>query len=495
MYLMLLISTSKVTILKEKAWNWIDENKEHVINISDTVWSYAELGLVEHRSSKLLADELERHGFKVERAVTGMPTAFVAAWGRGRPVIGVMGEYDALPGISQKKVPHKDPLIEGAPGHGCGHNIHGVSGMAGAIAARYAMEEEGLRGTVKFFGAPAEENYDGKVFMARAGLFDDVEACLSHHPGSMNTASLASSNAVNNVKFHFHGKASHAAGSPEQGRSALDAVELMNIGVNYLREHVIEKARIHYVVEQGGGQPNVVPDYARSWYYIRAPERDQLEPMYDRVLKIAEGASMMTETELKVEFLGGCYNKLPSRALSELVTENMRQIGAPKYTSKELEFAAEIAKSIKPEEKRDSLRKRKVPNWEKYIDVDIVTDILDPWDEGEVSAGSTDVSDVSWKTPTMEFGTSAFVLGAPGHSWQSVACSGTSIGHKSLLFAAKTIAGSTLDLIMKPELLKKAKDEFRERTSGRKYRCPIPDHIQPPLEVARVAAEAARKKG
>jgi len=481
--------------LKQNAWDWIEENRKRLIEISDTIWGYAELGLMEHRSSKLLSDELEKHGFRVERGVAGMPTAFVAIWGEGKPVIGVMGEYDALPGISQKKLPNKDPLIEGAPGHGCGHNIHGVSGMTGAIAIKYALEELGLKGTIKFYGTPAEENYDGKVFMARAGLFDGVDACLSHHPGSINVANLASSNAVNNVKFHFYGKTSHAAGSPEQGRSALDAVELMNIGVNFLREHVIEKARIHYVIEEGGGQPNVVPDYARSWYYVRAPERDQLEPIYKRILKIAEGAAMMTETGLKVEFLGGCYNKLPNRALSELVTANMREIGAPQYTEEELKFAGRIAKTFLKEQKRDALRNRKVPDWEKYVDVDLVTDILDAWDEGEVSAGSTDVSDVSWKTPTMEFSTTAFVLGAPGHSWQHVACSGMSIGHKSLIFAAKTIAGTALDLMTKPEFLKKARDEFGKRMEGSTYRCPIPDDIQPPLEVARVAAEAAEKRG
>jgi aminobenzoyl-glutamate utilization protein B len=480
--------------MKDNAWNWIDENRDRIIELSDAVWGFAELGLMEHESSKLLADELERHGFDVERGVAGMPTAFVAAWGSGKPVIGVMGEYDALPGISQKKVPYKDPLREGAPGHGCGHNIHGVSGMAAAIAVRYALEELGLEGTVKFFGTPAEENYDGKVFMARAGLFDGVDACLSHHPSSMNTAGLGSSNSVNNVKFHFYGKTSHAAGSPEQGRSSLDAVELMNIGVNFLREHVIDKARIHYVIEEGGGQPNVVPDYARSWYYVRAPERDQLEPIYERVLKIAEGAAMMTDTSLEVEFLGGCYNKLPNRALSELVVANMREIGVPEYTDAELEFARRIAETVPRQQKIDALRKRKVPDWERYVDVDLVTDILDAWDEGEVSAGSTDVSDVSWKTPTMEFGTVAFVLGAPGHSWQAVACSGTSIGHKSLMFAAKTIAGSALDLLTRPELLKKAHEEQEDRLKGRAYRCPIPDDVGPPLEVARIAAEKLKGK-
>ncbi|TEU10267.1 amidohydrolase, partial [Candidatus Bathyarchaeota archaeon] len=283
-------------VLKDSAWDWIDENRERIIEFSDAVWEHAELGLVELKSSRLLADELESHGFSVERGVAGMPSAFMGVWGRGKPVIGVMGEFDALPGLSQKAVPYKDPLRDGAPGHGCGHNIHGASGLAGAIALRYALEESELEGTVKFFGTPAEENYDGKVFMAMTGVFDDVEACLSHHPSQVNTASLRSSNAMNSVKFHFHGKTSHAAGSPEQGRSALDAVELMNIGVNYMREHVIEKARIHYVIEEGGGQPNVVPDYARTWYYIRAPERDQVDRIYEWILRIAEGATLMTDT-------------------------------------------------------------------------------------------------------------------------------------------------------------------------------------------------------
>ena len=479
--------------MKEKAWGWIEGNRERLIELSDEIWEHAELGLVEEKSSKLLADELEKHGFRVERGVAGMPTAFVATWGKEKPVVGLMGEYDALPGISNKKVPWKEPLREGAPGHGCGHNIHGVTAVAAAIAVRHTLKEEGVKGTVKFFGSPAEENYDGKVFMVRAGCFDGVDACLSHHPGSINSASLASSTAVNSVKFHFYGKTSHAAGSPEQGRSALDAIELMNVGVNYLREHVIDKARIHYVIEEGGGQPNVVPDYARSWYYVRAPERDQLEPIYVRVLKIAEGAAMMTETRLKVEFIAGIYNLLPSKTLSGVVVGNMREVGAPSYTEEELAFARKIAETVPREQKIDNLRKTKLPNWERYVDIDLVTDILDPWNEGEVSGGSTDVSDVSWKTPTMEFGATTFVLGAPGHSWQAVACSGTSIGHKSLIFAAKTMAGSALDLLTKPEFLRKAKEEHEEEMKGRVYRCPIPDDVAPPLEMAR--ATAARLRG
>jgi aminobenzoyl-glutamate utilization protein B len=468
--------------MKKTAIDWVEGNKQRIIEISDTVWGYAELGFVEFKSSKLLADELEAHGFSMERGVAGIPTAFVATWGSGRPVIGVMGEYDALPGLSQKKVPHKEPIEVGAPGHGCGHNIHGTSGMSGAIAAKTAMEKAGIKGTIRFFGCPAEEMLSGKVWMVREGVFDGVDACLSHHPGSMNVAGLSSSNANNAVKFHFHGKTSHAAGSPEQGRSALDAVELMNVGVNFLREHVIQDARIHYVIEEGGGQPNVVPDYARSWYLVRAPERDQLEPIYNRILKIAEGAALMTETTLKVEFVKGIYNKIPSRALSELVTANMREIGAPTYTEEEMGFAEEIATSITPEEKRDSLRKSKRPGWEELTDVLLDNTIPDAWNEGEVSHGSTDVSDVSWHAPTMEFGTTTYVLGTPGHSWQNVAMSGMNIGHKSLIFASKVIAASAIDLLTKPDLLKAAKEELDKRLIGRTYKSPVPPEAKPPLD-------------
>jgi len=467
---------------KRTARDWIEENRERLIEICDEIWEYAELGFVEFKSAKLLADELEKNGFRVEREVAGIPTAFVATWGSGRPVIGIMGEYDALPGVSNKAVPVKAPLIDGGPGHGCGHNVHGVSGLGGALAVKTAMEKLKIPGTIKYFGCPAEEMLSGKVWMVRDGVFDGVDACLSHHTSSMNTAGLKSNNANNSVKFHFYGKTAHAAGSPEQGRSSLDAVELMNVGVNYMREHIIEKARIHYVIEEGGGQPNVVPDYARVWYLVRAPERDQVDHIYDWVLKIAEGAALMTGTTHKVEFKKAIYNKMPNRTLAELVVANMREVGAPTYTEEELSFAAKIAEAVPRQAKMDSLRKSKVPEWKKYSDVDLVTDILDPWNEGDVSAGSSDVSDVSWNTPTMEFHTTATVLGTPGHSWTTVATCGMSIGHKSLIFASKTMAGAALELMTDKDLLKKAQDELKERLAGRKYKSPVPPDAKPPLD-------------
>jgi aminobenzoyl-glutamate utilization protein B len=477
---------------KETAWKWIEEHQDELVKVSDDIWGYAEYGLLEEKSSKRIAETLKKHGFKVNLGVACMPTAITAEWGSGKPVIGLMGEYDALPGISNKAVPMRDPIPESSFGHGCGHNIHGTTAMSAAIALRYTLEKSGQRATIRFYGTPAEENFQGKIFMVAAGLFDDVDACLSHHPGSMNVAGLSSSTATIHAKFHFYGKTAHAAANPEQGRSALDAVELMNVGVNYLREHIIEKARIHYVIEHGGGQPNVVPDYANSWYYVRAPEIDQLEHIYKRVEKIAEGAALMTETTLKIDMDRGSYNKIPSKTLSEVVTANMRQVGAPKYTKEELDFAAEIAKSFPKENKMEALKKSKMPDWEKYQEVDLVTDIFDPWDDGEVSPGSTDVSHVSWKTPTMEFGTACNILGAPGHSWQFVAASGSSIGHKSLIFAAKTMAGAALDLIADPKLLEKAKEEHKRRMGKNVY---IPDtERRPPLEQARLSAEKLGKK-
>lgn len=466
---------------KEDALNWITKNQSRLTEISEKIWKFAEVGLQEYKSSSLLSETLDREGFTVQRGVAGMPTAFVASYGKGKPVIGVLGEYDALPGLSQKAIPKKEPVTSGAPGHGCGHNIHGTSGMAGAIAVRKAMEAHGIKGTVKFFGCPAEETLVGKVFMVRDGVFKGVDAVLSHHPGSMNMATLISHNAMNSVKFHFYGKAAHAGGSPDQGRGASDAAELMNVGVNYMREHIIQEARIHYVIEDGGHEPNVIPAYARSWYYVRAPERQQVESIYKWVLRIADGADLMAGTTHTVEFLTGCYNTLPNRRLCELIVKNMREIGSPTYTAEELAFAQEMSESISPEEKRTSLRRSKRSDWQELLDVTLDTSVADPWGEGESSGGSTDVADVSWQTPTVEFQTTSCVLGAPGHSWQRAAASGMSIGYKSLVFAAKAIAWTALDMIMKPSALKAIREEFMDRTRGVAYTSPLPPDLKPPL--------------
>jgi len=467
---------------KKMAFSWVDTYKDRLIELSDKVWEFAELGLVEFKSSALLAGELEKHGFKVERGVAGMPTAFVASYGKGKPVIGLLGEYDALPGLSQKNVAHEEPVEAGKPGHGCGHNIYGTSALGAAVAVKKAMEKSKLRGTIKFFGCPAEENYSGKVYMVRDGCFDGVDVAVGHHPGSMNAASLRSSLAIVSARFHFYGRAAHAGGAPEQGRSALDAVELMNVGTNFLREHVIQDARIHYIVEKGGFQPNIVPPYARSWYYVRAPERHEVEFIYDWIVDIAKGAAMMTRTELKIEVEAGLYNLIPNKTVSDVIVKNMREVGLPKYTRAELEFAAEIAKTIPHEEKVTDLKKTKRPGWEKLVDKLLDDEIPDPWGDGDFMHGSTDVGDVSWQMPTVEFDTATWVLGTPGHSWQNVTQSRSGLGHKSLLFSAKVMAGTALDLLTNEKLVLEAKEEFKRRMGDRKYKSPLAPDDKPPLD-------------
>ncbi len=477
---------------KNVALDWISNNESRIIEISDKIWEFSELGLVEFKSSKLLADELEKNRFNVERSVAGMPTAFVATYGIGKPVIGILGEYDALPGLSQEALPYKKRLVEtGAPGHGCGHNIYGTSGMAAAIAVKEAMEASGVHGTIKFFGCPAEEIDIGKVFMVRDGIFEGVEVCLGHHPGRVNTASLSSSTATTQARFIFRGVASHAAGDPENGRSALDAIELMNIGVNFLREHVIEKARIHYIIEDGGEVPNVVPPYARSWYFIRAPKRDQVASIYKRILDIAKGAALISGTTNEVELVTAISNKIPNRALAELIVSNMREIGAPEYSDEEIKNASKIAETIPLDGLGIQADRYGLKKINKPV---LVRDIIDPIGEGEVSGGSSDTSDVSWNLPMAQFSTTCAVLGTPGHSWQGAAQYGMSIGHKGLIFASKTLAATVIDLLTKPETLQKAKDEWEERMQGQVYTSPLPSELKPPLEAAIRQAEISLKE-
>jgi len=332
------------------------------------------------------------------------------------------------------------------------------------------------------YGCPAEETLVGKIWMVKHGLFDGVDAVLAHHPGSANTAGTGSGNAMNSFKVHFYGRTAHSAGDPENGISALDAVELMSNGVNFMREHVIEKARVHYIHESCGGQPNVVPAYARTWYYVRAPERAQVDEIYNWVLDIIKGANLMARTTSKLEFLTGCYNKIPNKALADLVVSQMREIDAPTHTKEELEFADKMAESIDIDKKMNSLQKSNRPDWQKLRDVHFDERVLDDYRAGMVSAGSTDVSDVSWVAPTIEFSTTCCMLGTPGHSWQYVAQNGMSIGHKGLIYSTKVHAATALELLTKPELLKKVKDEWVERLDGRTYKPPIPMDLKPPLD-------------
>jgi aminobenzoyl-glutamate utilization protein B len=468
---------------KQIAIEWVENNEKMIVDVHMKAWELAEVGLQEIKTAKILIDILEKNNFTLEKGVAGMPSAFVATWGEGKPVIGMMGELDALPGISQKAVPYREALVEGAAGHGCGHNGYATAALGGALACKAAMEEEKIPGTIKYFGCPAEETLVGKVFMVRDGVFDGVDACLGHHPSRTNGVSLGSGNAMNSVKFEFYGRSSHAAGDPENGISAMDGVELMNIGVNFMREHVIQETRMHYVVEDGGHEPNVVPPYARSWYYIRAPIRSLVDQYYQKVLEIADGADLMAGTTHKVTFLSGVHNGMPNRPLAETIVANMRLIGAPTYNDEEIEFAKEISKSIPPERKRISLRKSLLPNAMDLMDVYLDTNIYDPYaEERKGGGGSSDVADVAWNMPTQQFGTVYAVVGSPGHSWQNVATNGTSIGQKGSVFASKVMATSVLDLLMKPEILNSAKQDWSKRMEGLVYKSPLPPDLKPPLD-------------
>ncbi|HLT21095.1 MAG TPA: M20 family metallopeptidase [Thermomicrobiales bacterium] len=457
---------------------WLDERQGRFIQMSDEIWGYAEIALAETKSCALQAEFLEREGFTITRNVGDLPTAFMAEWGSGAPVIGFLGEYDALPTLSQKAEPEQSPVSPGAPGHGCGHNLLGTASLAAANALKAWLESTGREGTVRYYGCPAEEIGAGKVFMARAGAFDDLDACFTWHPGATNTAWASSSLAIDHIKFRFFGKTAHAAASPELGRSALDAVELTNIGVNYLREHVIESARIHYVITNGGGQPNVVPEEAEVWYYVRAPERADLEPITERVRTIARAAAMMTETRLEEHDFHGLHNYLPNSVLTNLMTDVMQEIEPLEFTDEEQAFAAKVLEGYPEATRQAAVRSLKLP---KDVPVQpLMTGVYLPDDAGTTGSGSTDVAEASWVAPTAQIRTTCFAAGTPGHSWGITACGGMSIGHKGMLHAAKIMAVSAAELIDHPELIEQAKAEHREATGGKPYKAPLPDGAMPP---------------
>jgi len=468
-----------------KYTKWIETNRDKLISISDQIWAFAEIGLEEYKSSELLAKTLKDAGFTVDMGVAEMPTAFVASYGSGKPVIAILGEYDALPGLSQVAEPIKKPLKENAPGHGCGHNLLGTGSLGGVLAVKEAIDAGDAKGTIRFYGCPAEEKYNAKGLMAVNGFFEDVDISLTWHPSFLNMVNTMSAMAVNSVIFAFHGRTAHAAGDPQNGRSALDAVELMNVGANYLREHVINDVRLHYVITNGGLAPNVVPEYAEVWYFVRAPNRGMVEETYERVLKIAQGAALMTETELEVIFLSGMYNHLPNEAIWEVLNSNMRKVRAPKFKSEDIEFAKEIKKTTNP---------KFMEGYTRYIPPDFMDlamsvlsqplnkMVLPMLGKGMVAPGSTDVADVSWVTPLGEFQTACFAMGSPGHSWQNTAAAGMSIGHKGMLTAAKVLAFSAIDFMNNPELIEQARKEFEERTKENPYKSPFPEGYKPPFE-------------
>ena len=462
---------------------WIDERQERFIAISDDIWAHPQVALAETYACARQADDLTTDGFTITRDVGGLPTAFMAEWGAGSPIIGFLGEYDALPGLSQEAESTQTPLVQGGPGHGCGHNLLGTASLAAASGLKAWLEQTGQAGTVRYYGCPAEEAGSGKLFMAHAGAFDDLDAAITWHPMELNTLWAGSCLAVDNARFRFHGRTAHAAGNPELGRSSLDAVELMNIGVNFMREHVIQEARIHYVITNGGGAPNVVPDDAEVWYFIRAPRRDQVEELTTRVRKIAHGAALMTETRLEEYDLNGLHNYLPNETLGEVAFAALAELGPLEFNAEEHAFARAIVAQYPEEVRVGSIRSLDLTAEQSAQS--LLGEVIPPRDKGKVLSGSTDVAEVSWIAPTVQLTTACFALGVPGHSWGITATGGMSIGHKGMLHAAKAMAITGARLHASPELLVKAREELRETTGGKPYRAPLEETF-PKIELAPV---------
>jgi aminobenzoyl-glutamate utilization protein B len=462
----------------------IKAKEDALIEISDKIWQLAELGFQETKSSKFLIRKLLKEEFIVNTNVAGLPTAFVASYGTGSPVIAILGEYDALPGLSQKAKPHREPIVQGAPGHGCGHNLLGVGSLGAVLAIKDLIKAREISGTIRYYGCPAEETFNTKGYMVKERLFDDVDIALTWHPGILNMLTVMSAIAMNDVLFRFHGRTAHAAGDPQNGRSALDAVELMNVGANYMREHIIQEARLHYVITNGGEAPNIVPAEAEVHYFVRAPERHQVDHIYERLIKIAQGAALMTETELEIDFLSGTYNAWYNEVVQEVLLANMREIGGPRFKKEEMEFAKELKNSLPPNSMEGYLG-LVPPDMKELAEVvlskPLNKTIIPPLGKGKPMPGSTDVADVSWVVPLGEFMTACEIIGSPGHSWQNVATAGMGIGHKGMLNAAKILALSAATFMKDPDLVKRAKEEHTKKHKTKPYKTPFPEGSKPPI--------------
>lgn len=451
---------------KEKVIESLNGKQAHYTEVASQIWNFAELGYLEDRSAALLQAELQKAGFKVEKGVAGIPTAFVASYGEGKPIIGILGEFDALPGLSQEAfVPERKIRDDSAPGHGCGHNLFGTGSMAAAIEIKDWLIKTKKTGTIRFYGTPAEEAGDAKVFMVREGLFKDVDAVLTWHAADKNNAGPTTNLATKSGIFKFKGIASHAAAAPQRGRSALDAVEAMNSMVNMMREHTTEPTRIHYVITKGGEAPNVVPAYAEVEYLVRHRDREEVRNLWERVVKAAQGAAVGTETSMEVEVVGGTFDRLPNETLSMAMHKNLEKVGGVTYTPEEKAFAEKLSTTFGAQ---------KVPIESAAT--------IQPFGYSHTNA-SADTGDVSWVVPTVGMTAATYVPGTPGHSWQAVSCTGSTIGFKGMMVAAKTLTLTAMDLFTDSQLLESSKKEFNEkRGSNFKYESLV-GNIPPPLSI------------
>jgi aminobenzoyl-glutamate utilization protein B len=458
------------TPVQDDLIKYLDSIRADLVSVNQDIWTYAELGLEEHRSAARLTGVLKKAGFKVKEGVSGMLTAFVAEYGSGKPVIGILAEYDALPELSQQAAGDRRPAAGRSAGHGCGHCALGTGAVGAALAVKAVYDRHKLKGTIRVYGTPAEETLIGKVYMTLDGQFHDLDACLHWHPGSHNRVTYSSSKAMVSAKFTFTGLAAHASTSPEKGRSALDGVELMNVGANYMREHIKETSRIHYVITNGGGQPNVVPPTAQVWYYVRANVHADAEAQFDWLMDIADAAAKMSRTKVKVQIDTDCHELLPNLPLSKLLLKNFKKVGPPQLDQADLDLARQLQTALTAE------FGLKEP---KPLEATIEDLTATPYHD----AGSTDVGDISWHVPTSGLSTVCFAAGSPGHSWQNVAAIGSPIGHKGMMVAAKVLALSTVDLLQDPQMLKEAKADFQERMKDRKYTTKIPKDQKAPKAI------------
>jgi aminobenzoyl-glutamate utilization protein B len=437
----------------------IDAKAAAYNDVAMKIWSFAEVGYQETRSSALLQEQLEDAGFTVTAGVAEIPTAFVATWGTGKPVIGIVGEFDALPGLSQAATPDRKPIVDNGPGHGCGHHLFGTASMAAAIAVKEWMTSNKRGGTVKFFGTPAEEGGSGKVYMVRAGLFDDVDAVVSWHPGDRNAVSTSSTLANVTGKVRFRGVSAHASSAPHRGRSALDGVEAMNTMVNLMREHIPSDARIHYVITNGGQAPNVVPDFAEVYYYARHNDMRVLDGIWERINNAARGAALGTDTKVEIDITGSVWNVLPNDYLAKVMHALLETVGGFAYTPAERAFAESLRKTLDG----------------PLPDIETTNQIM-PLASGGAGTASTDMGDVSWRVPTVQLTAATWAPGTPAHSWQAVSAGGMSIGTKGMLVAAKTMAVTAVDLMSNPDHLKRAREEFdKKRGPNFKYATKLAD--------------------
>lgn len=457
-----ILQAQKLTKNKKRLLASIEKHQTNLIEISDEIWALAETAFEETSSAKILADYAEKQGFTVERGVAEMPTAFVATYGSGKPVISVLGEFDALPGISQTATPTKSPLKDGAAGHGCGHNLFGAGSLGAAIAIKELIEQGKISGTVKFFGTPSEEKYFGKIWMVRAGLWNDVDVNISWHPSASTKADVQSSLALIDFKVEFFGQAAHASADPWNGRSASDALELYTTGINYYREHVKPTVRMHYHIQDGGQVVNVVPDYSRLWMRVRDTKRSGMMPVYEQVKKMAEGAAIMANVDFKVSLISGIYEVLVNREGGKIMQQNLELLGPIKYTDSEVSFGKKIQEvTMKPQ-----------------VGMDSNINPLETTRE-HPGGGSTDVGDVSWNVANINLAVTTAPKDTPWHSWAVVACGGMSIGHKGMLYASKAMSMTMLDLFENPKLVKKVKAEYLKRKGKEVYTAIVPDGPPP----------------